>query len=301
MRGIRSGAAKKAALSAFLRTSGILGVRDGAPAFFIVSETEKVAAYFTTVFEEVFGETLTTTHASVNRLSGRGKLVLEYLGDRTVEILKTLRLIAKNGEIRTGISSLLLPDEEAELAYIKGAFLGGGSCTLPTEGKGTGYHLEIVFPDKKTANDFCGLIAEQELIAHVVERGGSAVAYIKSKELISDFLSVIGAESSLKKFASFLEKRDESNRSNRAANCFSGNADKTATAAVKQVLAIRAFKKTKDFKSLSSELKELAELRLENPTLSLQELADKLQVSKSCLNHRMRRLLLLAEKTTDQT
>lgn len=294
-RGIGSGAAKKAALSAFFRTSGILGVRGGEPAFFIVSETEKVAEFFTELFEDVFGETLTATHASVNRLSGRGKLVLEYLGERTAEILKTLGLIDKNGGIRAGISRRIVASEEAEIAYIKGAFLGGGSCTLPAEGTGTGYHLEIVFPDKKTASDFCALIADQELIARVVERGGTAVTYIKSKELISDFLSVIEAESMLKKFASFLELRDEANRSNRAANCFSGNADKTATAAVKQVLAIEALKKSEAFQSLLPELKELASFRLEYPALSLQELANKQGVSKSCLNHRMRRLMQLAE------
>lgn len=101
-------------------------------------------------------------------------------------------------------------------AYIKGAFLGGGSCILPgKEGGKTGYHLEFVFPARRAASDFRRLLEENDLLAKVVERKDTAVVYIKSKETISDFLSAIGAESALKKFAEFVEKRDEANRSNR--------------------------------------------------------------------------------------
>ena len=174
--------------------------------------------------------------------------------------------------------------------------MGGGSCILPAEGGKTGYHLEFVFPEKRTAEEFRGLLAEEELISKVVERSGAAVVYIKSKETISDFLSILGAESSLKKFSELVERRDEANRSNRAANCFSGNADKSATAAVRQVLAIRAIEREEGLENLETELKETARARLENPSLSLKELAEKLEISKSCLNHRMRKIEELASK-----
>ena len=290
-----SGEEKRAALSAFLRTSGILGSRDSRPAFFIVSETEKVAEFFISLFEETFSESLTATHVSVDRLSGKGKLLLEYLGSRTEEILKDLRLLDSKGEIRLGVSRRIVATEEAELAYITAAFLGGGSLTLPSEGTGTGYHLEIVLPDRKTAADFCLLLSGAEIIARTITRGTSYVVYIKSKETISDFLALVGAEKSLEKFGGIVEKRDEATRNNRAANCFSGNADKTAKASVKQVMALEKLQRTEAWSSLSPELKDLAAYRLNNPTLSLQELADSLGVSKSCLNHRMRRLMALAQ------
>lgn len=132
-----------------------------------------------------------------------------------------------------------------------------------------------------------------------MKRKESAVVYIKSKEAISDFLSVVGAENSLKKFSGLVEKRDESNRSNRAANCFSGNADKAATASVRQVMAIRTIERAAGADFLSAELKETAKARLENPSASLQELAAELGISKSCLNHRMRKLTETAEKLKD--
>ena len=120
--------------------------------------------------------------------------------------------------------------------------------------------------------------------------------YVKSKELISDFLAIIGVENCLKKFSSLVEKRDKANNDNRARNCIAGNADKAAIAAVKQVVAIEKLKNSSGFGELSSELKVLAKARIENPSMSLQELADKLGISKSCLNHRMRKLMELASE-----
>ena len=292
-RGISGGAAKKAALSAFVRTSGVLGETGGRRTFYIVSETENVAEFFTSLFGDTFGEELSVARASMDRMSGRDKLVLACMSENPEKLLWELGLLKRGGgEFSSGISRRTVPDEDCAIAYIKGAFLG----ILPAEGGKTGYHLEFVFPEKRTAEEFRGLLAEEELISKVVERSGAAVVYIKSKETISDFLSILGAESSLKKFSELVERRDEANRSNRAANCFSGNADKSATAAVRQVLAIRAIEREEGLENLETELKETARARLENPSLSLKELAEKLEISKSCLNHRMRKIEELASK-----
>ena len=287
---------RKAALSAFIRTSGFLGEKDGSPNFFIVSETENVAEFFMTAFSEVFNAELSVTHASVDRMSGRGKLLLQCPSVNTEAVMKNLCLIKKTGGIRYGISATLTATDQKKIAYLKGAFLGGGSCTLPTEGAKTGYHLEIVFSDRETARDFCDLLATLELIVRLVERKETYVVYIKSKEVISDFLSIIDAENSLKKFSTIVEKRDRANHSNRAQNCMASNADKAAIAAVKQVVAIEKLRQWSGYNDLSDELKKLADARQKYPSMSLQELADHLQVSKSCLNHRMRKLLELSEK-----
>ncbi len=287
---------KKAALSAFIRTSGFLGEQDGEPSFFIVSETENVAEYFMSVFSEIFSAELVVTNAMVDRMSGKGKLLLQCPIGRRKEVLQTLGLLKKTGKIREGISSSCVADDARRVAYVKGAFLGGGSCTVPSEGAKTGYHLEIVFSDKRTAQDFCDLLAEFELLMRIVERKDTCVAYIKSKEMISDFLSVIGAEHSLRKFSALVEKRDEANQDNRKQNCMAGNADKTAIAAVKQVVAIIKLKKWSGYNELSAELKDLAEARVQYPAMSLQELANHFKVSKSCLNHRMRKLMELSEQ-----
>ncbi len=286
----------KAAISAFLRTSGDVGLKDGAPIFYFVSETENVAEFFMSAFFESFGVELFVSHATRDRLRGRDKLVIECPDEIAAVAAKELGVLKKTGEIREGILPSLIAAQESQIAYIKGAFLGGGSCTLPSEGAKTGYHLEFVFPTKKIAQDFCLLLAEFELVAKVAERKESYVVYIKSKELISDFLSIVGAENNLKKFSLLVEKRDRANNDNRVVNCMTGNTDKTARAAAKQVLAIEKLRAWSGFQDLSEELRVLANERIQNPTLSLQELAEKLSISKSCLNHRMRKLLQIAEK-----
>ena len=300
-RGIGQGgdglAEKKAGFSAFVRTCGELGIRDGKPNFFLVSETENVAEFFMSAFSEVFGSALYVTHVTRDRMSGRDKLLLQCPASEAEKVLKALCLLKKSGEFREGISASLVSTEERKIAYIRGAFLGGGSCTLPTEDGKTGYHLEVVFTEKKTARDFCGILEEFEIIAKRTERKETQVVYIKSKEQISDFLAVIGTANALKKLSAIVEKRDRANHNNRAQNCMAGNADKAAIASVKQVVAIKKLQESGVLNDLSEELKVLAKARVENTSMSLQELADMLKISKSCLNHRMRRLTELAEQT----
>ena len=291
----KNGAVYAAAFSAFVRTSGTLGVSDGKPSFFIVSETETVAEFFTGVFEKLFQAELAISRAVMDKKSGRDKLVFLCPSHLAGTSMKALGLLKKGSmQIRDGILPSLVKDDDKKIAYIRGAFLGGGSCLLPSET--TGYHLEIVFFDKTTAKDFCIMLDEFEIIARMVERKETFVVYIKSKEAISDFLALVGAENALHKFSVLVEKRDEANNDNRARNCISGNADKAAIAAVKQVVAIRKLHENADFNQISEELKTLARTRLQYPSKTLKELAEHLGVSKSCLNHRMRKLLELAEE-----
>ncbi len=287
---------KRAGISAFVKTSGTVGIKEGAPTFFLVSETENVAEFFMAAFAEAFDTRLSVTNASWDRMSGRDKLLLQCAPTKTQEVMSALGLLKKTGGVKEGISSSLLSTEQKCISYIQGAFLGGGSCSVPSEEGKTGYHLEWSFPEKRTAKDFVNLLAEFELIAHLTERKETSVVYIKNKEQISDFLSVVGCRNALKKFSALVEKRDEANQSNRARNCMAGNADKVAIAAVKQVVALRRLKEKGCLEDLSEELQALVKIRLENPAMSLQELADYCKVSKSCLNHRMRRLMVLAEK-----
>ena len=288
-----------AAFSAFVRTSGTLGTSEGVSTFFLVSETEAVAEFFMDVFFRLFGEELHVVRAAMDKKSGRDKLVLLCPEGISVPALKKLGLLKKGTtEIRDGILPTLIKDEARKIAYIQGAFLGGGSCVLP--GASTGYHLEIVFSEVKTAKDFCRLLDEFEIIARLVERKETFVVYIKSKEAISDFLALVGANHALDKFSALVEKRDEANQSNRARNCISGNADKTAIASVKQVFAIRKLHDKADFNEISEELKVLARARLQFPLKTLKELADYLGVSKSCINHRMRKLMELAQEIQEE-
>lgn len=289
----------RAALSAYFSACGVFAESGtGEPEFFLVSETERVAEFFTGLFYNLFGERLIVSRAVKDRLSGRSRLILECpRGAKNA--LVTLELYKPGAGFTVGVPQVFKENDAARRAYICGAFLGGGSITLPADGKKTGYHLEIAFPaeedgESAVAEEFAALAEADDLLLKCVKRGGETVAYMKSKEAISDFLSVLGAENALKKFGAFCEEREKNNNLNRAANCSSFNADKTATAAVKQVLAIEKIVAAGADTTLAAPLKELIALRLARPELSLQELADELGVSKSCLSHRMRKLTEIA-------
>ena len=289
----------RAALSAYFSACGVFAESGtGEPEFFLVSETERVAEFFTGLFYNLFGERLIVSRAVKDRLSGRSRLILECpRGAKNA--LETLELYKPGAGFTVGVPQVFKENDAARRAYICGAFLGGGSITLPADGKKTGYHLEIAFPaeedgESAVAEEFAALAETDDLLLKCVKRGGETVAYMKSKEAISDFLSVLGAENALKKFGAFCEEREKNNNLNRAANCSSFNADKTATAAVKQVLAIEKIVAAGADTTLAAPLKKLIALRLSRPELSLQELADELGVSKSCLSHRMRKLTEIA-------
>lgn len=289
----------RAALSAYFSACGVFAESGtGEPEFFLVSETERVAEFFTGLFYNLFGERLIVSRAVKDRLSGRSRLILECpRGAKNA--LETLELYKPGAGFTVGVPQGFKKNDAARRAYICGAFLGGGSITLPADGKKTGYHLEIAFPaeedgESAVAEEFAALAETDDLLLKCVKRGGETVAYMKSKEAISDFLSVLGAENALKKFGAFCEEREKNNNLNRAANCSSFNADKTATAAVKQVLAIEKIVAAGADTTLAAPLKKLIALRLARPELSLQELADELGVSKSCLSHRMRKLTEIA-------
>ena len=163
----------------------------------------------------------------------------------------------------------------------------------------TGYHFEIVFSNKITANDFLDLLCEFEILAKLVMRKEKWVVYAKSKAVISDIFAAIGCEKGLDKLSRIVERKDRQNNANRINNCSVSNIDKTVTASVNQVRAIEIIAQTIGLQSLDKALFEVAECRLADKNASMQELAERLNITKSCLNHRMRKLNELALSLTD--
>lgn len=291
---------KRAALSAFIRTSGSVVSRNGKFGFEIVTENEGTAEYISDMLESSFGLHLTVSGAKFDVLSGRDKLTFECVGDDAQKLLVSLGIVSINSDgayLNFGIDEKVIEKDCCKIAYIKGAFLGGGSCTLPDEDalSRTGYHFEIVFSNKVAASDFCELLCGFEILAKLVSRKDCAVVYVKSKEVISDILNVISAEKCLEKLNKIVELKDKTNNENRVNNCSVSNIDKTVTASVKQVRAITVIADTIGLQSLDKLLFDVAEARLADTNASMQELAERLRISKSCINHRMRKIFELSE------
>lgn len=291
---------KLAVLSAFIRTSGSVVSRGGEFGFEITTENESTAEYISDLIESSFGLHVNVVGARFDILSGRDKLTFECLGAGAQKLLAECDIIrVENGKrfLNFGIDGKITEKACCKAAYVKGAFLGGGSCTLPEEGiySRTGYHFEVVFSNKTAASGFCELLCCFEVLAKLVLRKDSAVVYVKSKEVISDMLNILGAESCLKKFDKIVELKDKTNNANRANNCSVSNIDKTVTASVNQVRAIEIISATAGLQSLDKILFDVAVARLADKNATMLELAERLGISKSCINHRMRKILEIAK------
>ena len=298
--GFENACCKTAALSAFLRATGSI-IRSGPQiGFEFVTESETIAAFFIALLEDLYGAELKIVQASTDNRNGKDRLAFQCLSEKSLYILAELGIVERGeGEsvsLKLEMDRYIVENDCCKLAYIKGAFLGSGSCTLPKlDDTRSGYHLEVVFYNKLLADGYCDLLAEYEILAKSVERKNSRVVYLKSRENISDFLALIGAEGALKKLIELADKKDERNQLNRVANCLQMNFDKSVVASVKQIRAIEVIDEAIGVANLESALRETAEVRLADKEGSLKELAERLGISKSCLNHRLRKLIKIAE------
>lgn len=199
-------------------------------------------------------------------------------------------------EFEKQIQSLETIKEQEEMAIkalTRGIFLGSGSVNNP-ENK---YHLEMILSNKRNAQIIKDLLTKMQIYLKELERKNGYSLYIKEGEEISKFLAFIGANSSVIKFEEIRVIRDIKNNVNRKVNCETANLNKTINAAVKQIEAIKKLKLTGKFKNLSDNLKEIANLRIENPDASLVELGQMLEnpIGKSGVNHRLNQLIELAK------
>lgn len=188
-------------------------------------------------------------------------------------------------------------DDSCISAFIRGAFMCCGTVTDPK----SDYHLEFSVPYKNLSTDLAKLISEIEELScsfKAVNRKGNFVLYIKGSDFISDVLAYMGASISSMALMQEIMLKELRNKINRKTNSEVANIKKTADASSKQIEAITKIQKSKGLESLPDDLKELAYIRLDNPDLSLRDIGKLLvpQISRSGVNHRMVRILDIANK-----
>lgn len=188
----------------------------------------------------------------------------------------------------------IIPSEVCKKAYIRGAFLGGGSISNPEKT----YHMEFVTHNSEYAVGLSKTINEFQLNSKVIQRKNSYIVYIKEGEQIVDILNIIGAHSSLLYVENIRIMKEMRNNVNRLVNCETANLSKTVNAAVRQIESIKLIQKEIGLGRLPSNLREIAELRLKYPDESLKELGDMLNppIGKSGINHRLRKIEKIAEE-----
>ena len=227
----------------------------------------------------------------------KNKQYIVRLRQHVQAILADLRIVQKDSfQIRTDISEDIWSSQQRARSYLRGAFLAGGSVNNPETSR---YHLEIYTLYEDQNQGLVKLMNQFQLNARATQRRNGFIVYLKEAEKISDFLQIIGATASMLKFEDIRIVRDMRNSVNRLVNCENANINKTIKAAAKQVANIRYYQENFGLEKLPVKLKEIAELRLANPEVSLTELAQMVPggpISKSGINHRLRKLNTLIEQ-----
>ena len=255
----------------------------------IITESADFAARLPRLFQRAFG-------LKFDRLpeEERGKLIFG-ITDRS----KLDRIINQLGydprqNLVLHVNFGLLEDECCRTAFLRGAFLAGGSVTDPEKR----YHLELDTGHAQASREVATLLTEMGFLPHSVRRGGSSVIYFKQSEHIEDLLTTIGAPAAAMDIMTAKVDKEIRNGANRAMNCDLANVNKTIDAALEQKNAIQRLQENGRLERLPEKLRQTALLRLQYPEMSLSQLAEKCDppVTKSCMNHRMRKLLEEAKK-----
>lgn len=223
-----------------------------------------------------------------------GKLVFQITDRRKLDgVINTLGFSPEQNPV-LHINFGLLEEECCRASFLRGVFFAGGSVTDPLKR----YHLELATSHLQVSRELEALLRDNGFPPKGVRRNGSYITYFKQSDQIEDFLTLIGAPVAAMNVMSAKMEKDLRNSVNRRLNCDNANLDKAVDAALEHTEAIRRLMDAGVLEQLSDRLQETAAARLENPELSLSELADSLNppVSKSCLNHRLRKLTGLAKE-----
>ena len=251
----------------------------------IITENQNIGKRMTELFSQVFSITFDVVPDA--RKTGKHTYVIGDPG-KLSRVFTTYgftpeRLLAHH--VNLGV----LEEECCRRSFVRGAFLTGGAITDPSKC----YHLELVTDHFNVSRKTYSLLLEMGFSPKETARGGNYITYFKQSAAIEDFLTLIGAPLHAMELMSEKIEKDMRNSINRKVNCDTANVTKTADASVSHIWAIKKIEADGAFEALSEKLRQTAMLRLQNPALSIKELADMSTppVTKSCLNHRLRKIM----------
>lgn len=284
----------KAELTALIRMSSAVSIYQQKFILNIQSENAAIARRIYSLLKDhyqVEGELIVRRKMKLKK----NNVYIVRLRTGVKEILEDLGIFDLSG-LNTDISDEIKNNEQKKRSYLRGAFLAGGSVNHP---ESSHYHLEIYSNYEKHNEAVCQLMNDFQLNAKTITRRNGYITYIKEAEKIADFLVVIGANSAVLKFEDIRIVRDMRNSVNRLVNCENANLNKTIDASQRQLEAIKLIEEHQGLDVLPEKLRAMAKFRKQNPDLSLKELGEQIPggpISKSGVNHRLRKIIKLAEE-----
>lgn len=285
---------EKAELSALIRMNGAVQLTSQRIVLDISTENAAIARRIYTLLKKTYGIHIELLVRKKMRLK-KNNVYIVRLPNRVQDILSDLRIVSEGFQFTPGIDKAILKSGCCRRAYLRGAFLAGGSVNNP---EGSSYHLEIASMYEEHCQALVELANKFQLNARCIERKKGFVFYIKEGQKIIEFLNIIGAHQALLRFEDIRIMKDMRNSVNRIVNCETANLNKTIGASMRQIENIRLLEREIGLENLPEKLREVAEIRLKHPDVNLNEIGGMLKgnVSKSGVNHRLRKIDEMAEK-----
>ncbi|REB04741.1 DNA-binding protein WhiA [Sporosarcina sp. BI001-red] len=285
----------KAEVAAFIRMNGVLSFSNKTISLDVQTENAAIARRLYSNLKKLYNYKVELLVRRKMRLK-KNNVYICRIREGARQLLDDLDILTNTFQSNQTISETIIPNDCCKRAYLRGAFLAGGSVNNPET---SSYHLEVFSMYAEHSDALVEIMNDYQLNAKSIERKKGFVAYLKEAEKIADFLSIIGAHVALMRFEDIRIVRDMRNSVNRLVNCETANLNKTITAAQRQVENIKLIKSTIGLEQLPDRLQEIAHLRVEYQDITLKELGEMVSggtVSKSGVNHRLRKIDEIAEK-----
>ncbi|MGM0902650.1 MAG: DNA-binding protein WhiA [Bacillota bacterium] len=289
------GCCSKAELSALIRMNGSLSFSNRELIVDIQTENAAIARRIYTLIKMNYQIQVELLVRKKMRLK-KNNVYIVRLKESAKTILEDLKIIAEGFSFVQDISEELIKKKCCKRSYLRGAFLAGGSVNNPET---SSYHLEIASMYQEHNQSLCELMNKFGLNSKTLERKKGFITYLKEAEKITEFLNIVGAHNSLLRFEDIRIVRDMRNSVNRLVNCETANLNKTIGAALRQVENIKFIENTVGLEVLPGKLREIAELRVAYQDVTLKELGEMVSggtISKSGINHRLRKIDEIADK-----
>ncbi|WP_407370727.1 DNA-binding protein WhiA [Carnobacterium sp.] len=291
----------KAELAALIRMNGTVGLVDKKFILNVQTENAAIARRIYVLLKDHFdveSELLVRRKMKLKK----NNVYIVRLKHGTKEVLSDLSIM-EGMSFHSHVSDEVMANTQKVKSYLRGAFLAGGSVNNPETSR---YHLEIHSSYEEHNDDICQMMNQFDMNARTLERRNGYITYLKEAEKIADFLALIGATSGMLKFEDVRIIRDMRNSVNRLVNCENANLNKTIDAASKQIESIKFIDEMIGLDKIPTKLREIALVRLEYPEVTLKELGEMIPsgtISKSGINHRLRKLNEMAEnlRTKERT
>lgn len=263
----------------------------GADGIRIITESKEFAQLLSKLFKKAFGITFDVCPEQQQS----GKLSFAIQDEKKIRFIMQSFGFDPTDTLSVHVNLAVLEDDCCKAAFLRGAFLAGGSVTDPEKG----YHLEIATTHLRVARETYAFM--QDLLGFYpksAQRGGGQVLYLKSSELISDFLTFLGAPICAMGIMEARLEKELNNKVNRRCNCDEANTSKVVEAAQEQLSAIRVLRQRGLTENLHPKLLQAMIAREQNPEMSLSELASIMEppISKPAMNHRLKKLMQLAKE-----